>query len=589
MKTWNDVGLDLGSAKGSGAERRMMCPKCSHLRKRQHLHVPCLTVNIDKGVWQCWNCGRTGSLQHGWTDEPDDDYRRVSSRHTYLKPRAPFIIDKPNLLTTWFDRRGIPAEVIQRRGITATRCYFPQAEDVLDAIAFPYYRDGELINVKYRAVEEKYFRMVPGAERILYGLDEIEGDTVIWCEGEIDALSLEVAGFRSVVSVPNGAPSPQTKDFSHSLDFLASAETILSGISRHIIAVDSDAPGHTLAQELARRLGHEKCERVTWVSDCKDANEVLMSYGADDLRECIEHAEPWPISGIIRPRDLRDAFLALYRRPTTRGESTGWPSLDEFYSLKPGEWSLITGIPSHGKSSMLSALAIQLAKHSGWRFAICPPEQQPLEDYLGLLSQIYQGIPFFPGPTRRMSEDEALQDLDWLDSKIDFILPPDDSPNLKDVLELTKVILYRRGIKGLVIDPFNELDHQRDRPFGMNDTEYISQFISQVRQFARRNHIHVWVVAHPTKLQKDSTGNYLCPSPYDVSGSAHWFNKADNILAVFRDVKADDNRVQIHVQKVRFRTTGKPGVVELRYHQATGRFSEMGQVDAGHHGTVGLT
>ena len=152
---------------------------------------------------------------------------------------------------------------------------------------------------------------------------------------------------------------------------------------------------------------------------------------------------------------------------------------------------------------------------------------------------------------------------------------------------LAKIILYRRGIKGLIIDPYNELDHSR--PASMLETEYISQFLSRVRRFARQFGIHVWIVAHPSKPLKDKDGGQVCPTPYDVSGSAHWYNKADNILTVFRDVKADDNRVQIHVQKVRFRTTGKPGVVELRYHQATGRFSEIYQGVSGETGTVGLT
>lgn len=570
MKTWYDLGIQIDGAKGSGAERKTTCPQCSPSRKKSK--YPCLNINLDKGVWHCWHCEWSGSLQKG--EEQKSSPPRYKA---YRKPDAPQPVNKPGL-QEWFQRREIPLDVWQRRGVSLTRVYFPQIEDEAEAIAFPYYRDGELVNVKYRMLEEKYFRMAPGAERILYGLDEIQGNTVVWCEGELDALALEAAGIRSVISVPDGAPAPDTKNYESKFDYLSSAELLLSGITQHILAVDNDAPGQALARELARRLGPEKCYQVIWSSECKDANDVLMSYGPETLKECIDRAQAWPVEGIIRPLDLREAFKGLYRQRTVRGFSTGWPSLDAFYTVKPGEWTLITGIPSHGKSSLLSALAIQLAQSSGWRFAICPPEQQPLEQYAAYLCQMSTGFPFFDGPQMRMTLDEAMQALEWLDGRVSFLLPAEHSPNLTEILELSRVEVFRRGIQGLIIDPYNELDHSR--PGNLTETEYVSQFISQIRLFARRHRVHVWVVAHPTKLYKGNDGNYPIPTAYDVSGSAHWYNKADNILTIYRDVKADDNRVQIHVQKVRFRQTGKPGVVELFYQQATGKFFDRRTYDA---------
>lgn len=562
MTAWHDLGIDIDGAKGSGPERKTTCPRCSPSRKKNR--YPCLSINIDEGVWHCWHCEWAGSLKHG------EEQRSLPPRRAPRKPHAPAPLHKPGLLE-WFNRRGIPGEIVQRRGILLTRAYFPQIEDEVDAIAFPFYRHGELVNLKYRALEGKWFRMAPGAERVLYGLDDIHGDTLVWCEGEVDAMALEAAGVRSVVSVPDGAPAPETKHYESKFDFLASAEPLLSAIQHHVLAVDNDAPGQALARELARRLGPEKCLRVQWSSECKDANDVLLSYGPEVLRECIDAAEPWPVEGIIRPRDLREAYVELYRARVAKGVSTGWVSLDEHYTVKPGEWTLITGIPSHGKSSFLSAMAMHLAEEEHWRLAICPPEMQPLEQYCALLSQLHAGAPFFEGPTRRMSEREALECLAWQDERLTFILPRDHSPTIDEILELARIETLRRGIHGLIIDPYNELEHSR--PAGMTETEYISQFINKIRLFARRHKVHVWVVAHPTKLHKEGD-KYPVPTAYDVSGSANWYNKADNIITVYREVKADNDVVQIHVQKVRFRQTGKPGVVELRYHQATGSFSD---------------
>ena len=117
--------------------------------------------------------------------------------------------------------------------------------------------------------------------------------------------------------------------------------------------------------------------------------------------------------------------------------------------------------------------------------------------------------------------------------------------------------------RALVIDPWNEMDHYR--PSGLSETEYISRILTELRRAAREFKTHLFLVAHPMKLNKGPDGNYPVPRPYDISGSAHWFNKADNCIAIWRDVMNNPQLTQVHVQKVRFNSTGHPGVAELMY------------------------
>ena len=131
--------------------------------------------------------------------------------------------------------------------------------------------------------------------------------------------------------------------------------------------------------------------------------------------------------------------------------------------------------------------------------------------------------------------------------------------------------MFRDGINCLVLDPWNELEHSR--PEKVSETEYISQCLSKIRRFARVNGVHIWVVAHPTKLSKNRDGIYPCPTPYDVSGSAHWRNKADNCLAVYRP-DFTSARVDIVVQKIRFKHTGRVGEDFLSYNMFSGRYNE---------------
>src|SRR5262249_8516738 len=154
--------------------------------------------------------------------------------------------------------------------------------------------------------------------------------------------------------------------------------------------------------------------------------------------------------------------------------------------------------------------------------------------------------------------EEAHQGIQELDQYFAFIRPYGDQPaSIKQIFEecYTWLALEETRTAGVVIDPWNELEHMR--PQWMSETEYISESLSRIRRFARTYNCHVWVVAHPRILQRDKDGKRPVPTPYDVSGSAHWYNKADNCITVWRDVASDSKKAQIHIQKVRFKHVGK--------------------------------
>jgi hypothetical protein len=220
----------------------------------------------------------------------------------------------------------------------------------------------------------------------------------------------------------------------------------------------------------------------------------------------------------------------------------------------------------------LSAIITNLAMQQGWTFAVCSPENVPLERYVARLLELYAGAPFSAGAIQRMSRDMLEQAKTWLDAHVCFLLPEEHSPTVAHLLDLARTQVFRMGVKGLLIDPWNELDHSRTAH--LQETEYISQALSEIRRFARQHQVHTWLVAHPTKLVKGNDGQYPVPTAYDIAGSAHWRNKADNIVSVWRDVTASDHRVQVHVQKIRFREVGHLGMVELVFDPLTGRFRE---------------
>jgi twinkle protein len=561
-RTFADVGIDLPS--GRSGEIDTLCPECSHTRKKRT--QKCLSVNTETGTWFCQHCGWKGGL--GQTSE----YIPPAASKVWKKPEPRREVPVNSQVMAWFAKRGIPDWVIEDNKISAGIEFCPALGKEATTIRYPYYRDGELVNYKFRA-QPKHFWMVGGAERILYGLDGIAGaETIVIVEGEMDKLSVDAAQAYPCVSVPDGAPAADATNYAGKFSFLEGVvEDIFAQAKTVILATDMDAPGNKLADELARRIGYRKCLRVRWPDGCKDANDTLVMHGVHGVCDALADAQPYPVAGLVTVRDLSGKLDDLYERGLDRGVTAGWPTFDSKYRSRPGLLAIVTGSPGSGKSHVLDNLMVRLAERHDWRFGICSPENQPLERHLAGILSIYQGQPFGDGPTDRMTREDMQAARRWAEGRFTFVLP--EEPTLEAIMERADVLVYRHGIRGLVIDPWNELDHSR--PNGMSETEFTSHALSKLRNFARQRDVMVWLVAHPTKLRKDEDGRYPIPTMYDISGSAHFANKADFGLSVWRDPQDANVPTQVHIQKIRFAETGEVGLARFSFERATGRIKEV--------------
>lgn len=584
MATLAELLLEHGIRPRSYPEgsQKLLCPQCSHTRRNRR--DPCLSLTIDdRGArWNCHHCQWSGSVNERAAVGIE---RQQTRKPAPTKPKRP--PDDPTLAVfQWLAQRGISEATARRNRIGSARIYVPAMKADVDCIAFPYFRRGELVNIKFRALANKAFTQVKNAEAVLYGLDDIaDRKVIIIVEGEPDKLACEEASLLNVVSVPNGAQTggkSTTPDDSAAFAYLGNCAEYLDRADRIVLAVDQDEKGRVLEAELARRLGRERCWRARWPDSedapCKDANETLLQHGRDVLRECIEHAEPYPIVGLHNALDFLDDTLALYRDGHKRGHSTGWPALDEFMTIAEGRLSVVTGTPGSGKSEFIDALAVNLAQRYGWRFAVCSFENPPA-DHLSKLSEKYLGLPFWDGPRQRMTEADLMRAMSWIGDHFHFIRFDDEAPTMEAIIEKARAAVLRHGVRGVVVDPYNEVEH--GRPANMSETEYVSQILGRVRRFAENHGVHFWFVAHPRILRRDKAdGPMPLPTLYDISGSANWANKADIGLVVHRpDPINDSTRAEIHVRKVRFKSEGKIGGLSLRWDRASGRYSEISSGD----------
>ncbi len=342
-------GIDIPQG-FSGDEASTICPQCSVSRRKSS--AKCLHVNLEKGVWYCHHCHWKGGIRNA----------KVYSMPTFnLSRNTPTFRSARKLLTD----RGISDDVLDEMKVSHEKAFLSSEGKEVDCLVFPYFRGDICINVKYRAMSKKSFMQFKDAEPIFYGMNTIkpESTELVICEGEIDVLSLLTVGVSNVVSVPNGAPAIGVEIAKVKFDYLDICSEMLERMNKVIFAGDNDGTGVMLQNELARRIGFDKCWRVAWPDGCKDANDVLSIYGELELRSAMESAKPWPIEGVLTTDDITDDVISLYFTGMEGGVSTGWPGVDKFYTVKPGELTIVTGVPSHGKAENVNTL---IPTPSGW-------------------------------------------------------------------------------------------------------------------------------------------------------------------------------------------------------------------------------
>jgi len=284
---------------------------------------------------------------------------------------------------------------------------------------------------------------------------------------------------------------------------------------------------------------------------------------------------PW----VVSPADVLDEIVAVHENGLGKGDAAGWPSVDKLLSIAPGQLTTITGYPNSGKSQWLDALALNLARQ-GWKFVFCSLENIPVFLHVEKLAKQLVGKPVRHGPTDRMSAAELRDAVGLLSQWFRFVHPASKKPNpsLQDVLDVIEAEFRIQGLekgakRACVIDPWNELEHVR--PQGMSLTEYIGSSLSILRQWARQNMLHVFLVGHPAKQYRNrDTAKLPVATPDMISDSAHFWNKSDICITVALTDEHRSAEVDIHVQKMRFAHIGQRGVATLNYDKVTGRYME---------------
>lgn len=557
---WSDVGITVpGHSKGMA---KVFCPKCHDQRKNRT--DKSLSVHLEERWWKCHypGCAWSGRLF-------DQDHLQERKKRSYSLPAEP----PPGLSEKslqYLHTRGLTDNTIRRFKITDGREWMPQTQKEQNCMRFPYYRNDQLVNIKYRD-GAKNFKMAKDAELIFFHLDAIAGsDECVITEGEIDCMSAYESGVFEVVSVPNGASIPGASKASPKLEYLDNCFEYFAPMKRIVIATDGDAAGMALRDELSRRLGRHRCLYVVYPEGTKDLNEVLTIHGKDRVKHVLSEAIKFPIEGVHTVTNFETDLDRLYIEGIKRGDQIGFSEWDEYFSFKRGQFTVVTGIPNHGKSAFLNQCQIRLSSRFGWKHAVCSFENQPVMHHAAKLISCFLGKRFDAAQidNRRWAWGKV-----FVDAHFYFFNTEDIDLTLESLLDKAKELVLRFGIDSFTIDPWNYIEFNLQK--GETETMYISRALTMITKFCRSYDVHVFLVAHPAKMVKTAKG-FEVPNLYSIAGSAHFNNKADNGITVHIDEGTPEKNSIVYVQKVREQPyTGKKGYAVFRFETGTGRYANI--------------
>ena len=527
IDNFNQHGLEVGKSQGT-------CPLCSSSRKPENRKAKCCSYDWERGLGTCHNCDSTIQL-HTYK-------RKGKAEKVYVKPDYEHKTPVDDKALEWFTQRGISKDTLDELKVSTGSEYMPQTAKQENTIQFDYYVGGELINVKYRD-GRKNFKLYKGAEKVFYNIDNIIGHD--WCvitEGEMDVLALYEAGISNAISVPNGATLN-----TNNLDYLDNCIDYFDDKEKIILAVDSDAPGQALQAELIRRLGAEVCFLVDF-KECKDANEYLLKEGKEALKDRITKAKPVPLENVTTFRDIEDEVTDFVENGFKPGFQVGLENFDDIFSTYTGQFITVTGIPSSGKSDWVDQMVVGYNQNYGWKTAFASPENHPT--YLHahkLMRKVWGDMP----SKHDIGKAKWNQVADHVNDNFFFI--DMERYTLESVLRKGAELVKRKGIKCLVIDPYNKV---RDVDCQTEDVNrYTMEYLTKIEIFAKKYDVLVFIVAHPTKMYKNNDGKIEEPTMYNIKGGGEWYDASYHGLLVHRDYEQKTTKVK--VLKVKFQNLGE--------------------------------
>ena len=379
MKDWKREWVDYIKLKGwkyreaTGAFVLPICPKCGEGKSGESSNN---FYAYFHGGFKCHKCKYTGNLYTLKGDQGDVKYKpKTAGTKVYRKIDQSRIeqLKRPQTgkerVYEWFEKE---------RKITKETLDFFQIgyDEKRRSISFPYFLEGELVNVKYRSRDKK-FSQEANARAPFFNIDNIDPEKpVILAGGETDCMTFWQYGFKNVVSVPCGETNFDSQEL---LPYLEKCPKVL-------ISFDMDSAGHLGTMQAINKIGSYRCVIVRLPH--KDCNECLQKdLDAFEIAQALSDAKPLPDDNVRDIVDFEEDLVRKYgdESEEIRGTLTGWDELDNIIGGIRRELIVVTGHTNQGKTPWLLELSNRMYE-AGRKPLVCSFENQPDEAVMHVLS-----------------------------------------------------------------------------------------------------------------------------------------------------------------------------------------------------------
>lgn len=596
-----DINIPVGASTDNEGEYYIVCPICSSDRKEEHRGERKFAINLNKDPrpWRCNHCGEAGYII-------DEEFLKRAK----IKPLIVNKVQNPlsaGLIKWFWEERKISEKTLNDLKIsmsienvrqTKTKPINDHLKNTMASrkcINFKYFRENILINIKYRD-EDKNFKLISGASKIMYNIDALKDQTVaVIVEGEIDVASYHEAGIPYVVSVPNGVAitEAEKKEYQKTgkfrenlnMEYLDLCIKDFDNIELIYIATDDDIPGNKLREELARRLGKERCRYIKFSEytkksglPCNDPNELLVDKGKKVLAKTLEYAYPFPVDGVTTSIQYWDKMEAIFDNGRKKGFSTGYKSLDPHFNWMPGWLTLVNGYPGEGKSSWLFNMIMVSTILYDWKWGMYCPENYPPENIIDTLAEILVGDTADISFKERMSKERYKDVIKNHINKHFFFVDNEDGYTPEELRKIKKFLIKQYGINGFLTDPWKNLTHD----IGNKSIDmYLQQELSAEVRLSIKNNLINLICHHPPTPPRDKDKNYSPPSQFDLIGGQVWASTCFSMVCIHKHdrVSWENTETEVHIQrnkehKLAGFPTDKNNPVLMKFVRRTNRYYE---------------
>ncbi len=549
---------------GSGDQIQVeICPYCkkSDFKFFMGTGDPNDPRNTRDGLHKCFHssCDRQGNLrtlaEHLGLRIPGVDSRKEWASNGEHKPDAlpdteachQTLLGDPEAMDYLLNVRGFTREIIdqQKLGLKEKIWFHEVGES--KALVIPYLVGGNIVFAKYRTLppKPKDFITPSGWEAPLYnGEILVEGiNEVLFVEGEADALSCLSQGISYVVGVP-GANVKKTL-WIDTLDKVAPKKIY--------ILYDADKAGRKGAQELASRIGIEKCYKITLplfnvtvdgiTRPGKDINDWFR-YGEGTLEkfeDLKKQASLFDITGVTSSVD------ALTQLENELNEKTDlaptyvfpWPELNKLIGMEKGDVLDIVApekvgkttfglnildhmVSQYGENGLLVCLEMtqaRLAKKwvslvTGFEDVMTEPGTEPAKQKLAELKAACV--------TARSIQQERAADL--------YFAYPQLVSEPEDIFKLMRDCIRRYGVEWIMFDNLQRLCDDTLKNQG-HRTVQLSQISKGLAKLTKDYNIKMIRILQPKRIEKGAT-----ISTNDVDGSSQVAKDCDGMITMWRRV-----------------------------------------------------